>query len=388
MELDLDKVYELYNVITEDKYRYCNDLTEYNKIVSIMDRMIDSVKAINTIAYNKNEFELVAWINYVDLLLATFEKLSQIYGFSLNQKNSFFTKYHNLANKNDNDYLRFIRAIILPHSLSLDDSKQKEFINKKMTARCPSCHLASKNEFIIKYLIDDLEEQVNYVHICLADIEDYVIDLFKNVEYIIPTIKSCKKKQKTKQMMFANNEKYDTNWNVEQKLVVLKDFLKKYGSIEDQKGITSLASAMETADKILNFDFDKVNQSVIDDYKQYLAIGLDNLYDYFKGKSNNYDKFYDIVVPYYSYTQNYSEFGNCGYEINKIVCEYKFFEEYIEKCYFPDWLKILEPHLTKYVSIKSEMNMEEICLLTIISFALFKIKKADLKDFFGEKDEI
>lgn len=388
INLNIDKAYNLYSVITEDKYRYNNDITEYNKIVSIMDQMLNSIKAINTIPYKTNEFELVAWINYVDLFFETFKKLSEIYQFSLIQQNCYFTKYHNLPDKNDNDYLRFIRAIILPHALSLDNNEQKKFINKNKTARCPNLCWAGNDEFIIKYFIDDIDEQENYIRIKIEDVEAYVLDLYKNVDYIIPTITASKKAQKKKSMSSVNNETYDKSWNIKKKIDVLTDLVKKYGTLEDKKGISSLMSSLKTAKDIEEFEFNKANSLIIEDYKNYLSKGLDNLCDYIKGKSDNYDKLYEITVPFYNHNEDYTEFDDCGYEITKIACNYKSFDDFIERCYFSDWLKKLEPHLNKYVKLSKEMSMKEICLLTIICFSLFKIKQSDLKELFGEDNEI
>ena len=48
--------------------------------------------------------------------------------------------------------------------------------------------------------------------------------------------------------------------------------------------------------------------------------------------------------------------------------------DFIEKCYFPDWLKKIKPALTEYLVIKDDMTMQEICYLTTIAFYFEKEK--------------
>lgn len=388
MNLDIEKAYALYSKITNDKYRYNDNIEDYNKIVSIMDRLISSAKALNRINIDpkitNNIDDFILWVNYADLLLASLKGIEKIYGYSLTQKNNIFFNYHKLPKKNDNDYFRFIRAIILPHALELDDKEQIKFTNNKK-AYCPSLCYGGTFDILIKYFIDDVNNHEHYISLKIQDFYDYIEDLYNsNIENIQFQVRKVKIKRKGKMIQHALAENYQTTKSIEDKLLQLKELVKKYGTLEDKKGVSALVSAIDTAKEIVDFNFNKINISVINEYKKYLDKSLDNLFENICNRTKDYEMFYEIIVPHFNYTYNYNEFNDCGYEIGKITCEYKSFDDYIEKCYFKDWKKTLTKHLEKYITITKDMSMREFCLLTIICFSLYKIKNADLKDLFGE----
>lgn len=388
MNLDIEKAYELYSRITNDKYRYNDNVEDYNKIVSIMDRLISSAQALNRINIDpkitNNVDDFILWINYADLLLASFKGIEKIYGYTLKQKNNIFFNYHKLSKKNDNDYFRFIRAIILPHALELDDKEQIKFTNNKK-AYCPSLCYGGTADILIKYFIDDVKDHEHYISLQIQDFYDYIEDLYNNnIENIQFQVKKVKSKRKGKTIQQALAENYQATKSIEDKLIQLNELVRKYGTLEDKKGVSALISALETANEIVKFGFNKSNIAVINEYKKYLNKSLDNLFEYICNRTKDYEMFYELIVPHFNYTYNYDEFNNCGYEIGKITCEYKSFDDFIERCYFEDWKKTLTKHLEKYITITKDMSMREFCLLTIICFSLYKIKNADLKDLFGE----
>jgi hypothetical protein len=387
MNLDIEKAYELYSKITNDKYRYNDNIEDYNKIVSIMDRLISSAQALNRINIDpkitNNIDNFILWINYADLLLASFKGIEKIYGYSLKQRNNFFFNYHKLPKKNDNDYFRFIRAIILPHALELDDKEQIKFTNNKK-AYCPSLCYGGKSDILIKYFIDDVNNHEHYISLKIQDFCDYIEDLYNgNIENIQFQVKKVKIKRKAKLIQQALAENYKATKSIEDKLIQLNELVRKYGTLEDKKGISALTSALDTANEIVKFNFNKANISVINEYIEYLDKSLDNLFEYICNKTKDYEMFYELIVPHFNYTYNYKEFNNCGYEIGKITCEYKSFDDFIESCYFKNWKQALTKHLEKYVIVTEDMSMREFCLLTIICFALYKIKHADLGKIFN-----
>ena len=115
-------------------------------------------------------------------------------------------------------------------------------------------------------------------------------------------------------------------------MIQLNELVRKYGTLEDKKGISALTSALATANEIVKFNFNKANISVINEYIEYLDKSLDNLFEYICNKTKDYEMFYELIVPHFNYTYNYKEFNNCGYEIGKITCEYKSFDDFIESC--------------------------------------------------------
>ena len=203
MRLDINKAYSLYSEIAKNKFRYSIDIKNYNISTAVMDRLIDSVKNLNNIDFGENITQssinsFILWIDYAYLMLNCFEKLAKEYGFELKQKENILFKNHNLSNKNDNDYFKFIRAIILPHSLSLDDKKQKAFTNN-CTAYCPTILWRGNQNIIINYLTDDVDNNSNYIEINIKDFEDFIEDLYiNNIESIKCKIIKCKNNEKAK----------------------------------------------------------------------------------------------------------------------------------------------------------------------------------------------
>lgn len=376
MNLDIEKAYDLYSKITCDRYRYDDDISEYNKIVSIMDRLISSAEALNEIkiepSVSNKIYNFVLWVNYADLLLASFEKIAGFYGYTLVQQGNIFFSYHNLSDKNDNDYFRFIRAIILPHALDLGDKKQVKFTQGKK-AYCPSVCYGSSLSVTIKYLIDDINDHEHYITLDVQDFYDYVEDLYNNnIENIQTQVKRTKNNKKKKSISKAVNESYLKNQNIKDKANQLANLVKKYGTLEDKKERSALMLALKTANDIIDFQFDKVNNEMVEKYKKFLDDALDDLFDYICNKKVDYESLYQLTNPHFDYNEKYEEFSDCGYEITKIACEYRGFGTYIENCYFREWKEKLTKHLTKYIRISSDISMKEFCLMTIICFALYK----------------
>ncbi len=380
MRLDINKAYSLYSEIAKNKFRYSIDIKNYNISTAVMDRLIDSVKNLNNIDFGENITQssinsFILWIDYAYLMLNCFEKLAKEYGFELKQKENILFKYHNLSNKNDNDYFKFIRAIILPHSLSLDDKKQKAFTNN-CTAYCPTILWRGNQNIIINYLTDDVDNNSNYIEINIKDFEDFIEDLYiNNIESIKCKIIKCKNNEKAKINYKISLLPYDYNDTINKKVDNLKQIIKSCGNIEDKKGISALSSSLLTAQDIMTFNYLSEINKLKQDYEQLLNKGLDELYLYLK--DNNYERFknfYYLVVPNFNYSIEYSEFNNCGYLINKLACEHNIIGTITEKIYLQEWLNELRPYLKKYSKINSNISLKELSFITIMSFVVYQSK--------------
>jgi len=377
-KIDIENAWKLYSIITESKFYYSDDITTYNKLVATMDRMIDSIKTLNSIEVkpniNESTKDFMLWIFYADMLKACIFEISQVFNITIQQLNNIFAHIHNLNDKNDNDYFRFVRAIILPHALSLDDKKQKAFTQNKK-AYCPSVFWSDNNQITISYFLDDLNNHRNYISIPANLFFDYINDLSKNILLFQPIIEQRKISKRANTLSLLANEHFNTSMPISDKIIRLSEILNKYGDIDDQKGISYQTLILEKVSNIINFDFDINNKQIIDKYIVLLDDSLNDMFSCIQKQNNNNRKIDDLVFPLFNYTSSYSKnFLNCGYEINKIIHEQNTFDDFIEKCYFPDWLKKIKPALTEYLVIKDDMTMQEICYLTTIAFYFEKEK--------------
>ena len=379
-KIDIKVARDLYSCITKNKYSFSDDLHQYNKITAIMERMIESIEMLNSIKLEgeigRSTKDAMMWIFYADLFLACINELEKLFPINRMQKNNIFASLHGISGKNDNDYLRFIRAIIMPHALSLDDDEQKKFTQGK-TAFCPHMFWGLNNEIIVCYYIDDISNHNNYIHIPINLLIDYVEDLSKNIRLFIPAVKKQKGNKKGKILNKLSNEKYDITAPIQDKIQRIYEILNAYGDVDDKKKVSYRCEILDQATRIATFKFDKINKKTIQKYFVYLNKSLDDLFSKIVKDKDGECAIDEVISPTLIYSNNeYSdEFDACGYEINKIVHENVTFGEITEKCFFPDWLEKIKPAIKKYVHIKRTMGMMEICYLTIISMFFENLDK-------------
>lgn len=390
--LDIEKVDLLYYEIAHDQYLYSDSEISYYKLSVAMDRMRNTVKTLNkmpllTGKWNEDATEFVLWINYVDMLIASIDKVADYFGYSVTYNKNIFLKYHNLQHKTDKDFFRFIRAIVLPHALNLDDPKQKEFTNGK-TAFCPFVVWETNNSIRIVYYNADIMNDLHTYTISITDIEQFVITVYSEIEKLTKIVAQRKKKKKANDKVKIKNELYDPNATLLKKCQFLKKLTIKYGDLDDKSGKSLTMCLLNRCEGILSMKFSGKNKDILDKYKCAVNIALDDYYDYLCKQSTD-GKLLDLVLfPLHDYTSK-TDFDGLGYEINKICTEMEEFDEYLKNHYFYEYYDALKPVLSQKVVISKKMSMKRICYLTIVAFFFDRVKyKKKYKEAFGEIYEL
>lgn len=377
MLLNIEKVDILYYEVAHDQYLYSDSENSYYQLSVAMDRMRHTVKTLNKMpelkgTWNEDATEFVLWINYVDMLIACIDKVADYFGFPIILKENIFYKYHNLQNKTDKDFFRFIRAIILPHALKLNDTKQKAFTNHK-TAFCPFVVWEVNHSVRIVYYNADLQDDLHWYTISIDDIECFVLEYYSIIDDLVKTVIDRKKKKRNEDKVKIKNELYNKNDLPIKKCQILKKLTIKYGDLNDKHGSSFTMQLLERCEKILLMKFSGRNKNIVDRYKLAINIALDDYYEYLCNQSRD-EKLLDLVLfPLHDYTSK-TDFVGLGYEVNKICTEMEEFDYYIKTYFFHEYYDALKPILSKLVFVSRRMDMERICYLTIIAFFFDRLK--------------
>lgn len=391
--LNIEKVETLYYEIAHDQYLYSDSEQTYYKLSVAMDRMKNTVETINNMPafrgrYNEDAIEFVSWIFYLDMLIACIEAVSKSFSYSIKYDKNIFLKYHNHENKNDKDFFRFIRAIVLPHALELDCKKQMDFTNGKK-AYCPFVVWDTNNCIRIVYYNADVNNDLQWYIIDITDIEKFVAEVYSEIDKLIPIISKRKRDKKNRDKVNIRNEQYDENASMMEKCTFLRNLTIKYGDLDDKSGHSFAMGMLERCQKILSMKFKGKNKKIFDKYLIALNFALDDYYTYMCNQSNDETLLGMVLSPWHDYTSK-TDFDGVGYEINKICAEMEDFDEYVRRYYFDEYYEALRPVLITKVYVSKRISMERICYLTIIAFFFdrLKYKESYRKAFESVLDEI
>ena len=375
--LNIQMIEDLYFEIACDQYMYSDDENSYYKLTVAMERMIHTAKLLNKFPvlsgkYNDDAVEFVMWINYTDLFIATLEMVAQHFSYSIKYDKNIFLKEHNLADKSDKDFFRFVRAIVLPHALSLDNPKQKEFTNGKK-AYCPSVVWDNPGYVRIVYYNADIKDDLQWYILCVADFENFLDGVFTQISDLVNVVKQRKTKKKRNDKTKIINEKYDTGASLNEKCKCLINLTIKYGDLNDKAERSVIMHVLNRCDKILSMKFYGRNKKITDEFKKYLNYALDDYYTYLCNQSNDEPLLEMMLIPFHDYTSK-TDFVGMGYVINKISAEMESFDEYVRRYYFSEYFEKLKPALSPKIYIAKNMSMERICFLAIIVFFFDRMK--------------
>lgn len=376
MFLNADKVEELYYTITKSQYGYSDSEDTYYKLIAALERMKSCISVINSVVlcgeWNKDAVSFVVWINYVDLLIAAMESISKIFDYNIEYKNEFY-KYHNLTNKNDKDFFRFIRAIVLPHALSLDNSEQKLFTNGQ-TAYCPFVVWDTDDCVRIVYYNRDLNNDLHKYIIKINDIELFVERIYNQIDDLCIAVEKKKKVLKGRAKGNLKNEKYELCQSVREKCCFLKQLTCKYGDLTDKVGKSFDMSMLMRCEKICEMKFYGRNKELYEKYVVAMNLALDDYYTYLCEQRND-KKYLDYVLfPQFSYN-SYTSFRGLGYPINKIVVEMEDFDSYYRQYNFPELFEDLKEEMSKKAFFRKNMSIERLCVIVLMVQFFDKLDK-------------
>jgi|GEM_PF-2370326 len=361
---------QLRGVINDSKYLYKENFTDYLQICALMDRLDDAVEEINAIdlVQGQNTGNCILWINYADLLLACLEKLRKIYGIPAKDKGMLF-KYHKQADKTDYEFFRFIRAIILPHALSMDDKRQKAFTEGK-TAYSPFVRWDRGNKLAFKvvYYVSPDPDKMKKLMLLSKNYTIEVQDIFDYIEYeyntlpdILKIIEQRKKNRKATVRRKTAQIVYDKSWSISGKIEKLWEWSKEFGDIDEQREVGIAFEAMERAKEFVCFIFEDVNKTIVAEYLNYISLGMDDLYDRIKTQDNDRRlALSKIIFPHISPIGNKTDFNCDLYNINHIISDATNSMDIFIKDNPIKYVK-------KYLAITQTMGREEIIYLSIMA---------------------
>lgn len=376
MRLDIEKVEKLYYTIAKSRYGYSDSEDIYYKLIAALERMKSCVSVINNTVLkgkcNKDAVQFVVWINYIDLLIDAIERVSKLFEYNIKYQNEFY-KYHKIAGKNDKDFIRFIRAIVLPHALSLDSSEQKVFTNGQ-TAYCPFVVWDIGNCVRIVYYNRNLYNELHTYIININDIEVFIKQVYNQIDDLCVAVEKKKKVLKSRAKGKLKNEKYNLRDSVSDKCRFLKQLTYKYGDLNDKAGRSFDMNMLERCEKICEMKFYGRNKILHEKYLVALEVALDDYYQYLCEQRTD-EKYLDLVLfPQYSYN-SYTSLIGLGYPINKIITEMENFDGYFEKYNFPELFEELKVEISKKASFSKNMSMERLCNIVLMVQFLDKMDK-------------
>lgn len=337
MLLDEQKAEKLYYEIARDSYGFSSSGDTYYPLVASLDRLQECVNILNHIKlegkYNDDAVEFVIWINYADLLIQCIENVAKLFDYTIEYGNDF-QKYHGIREKTDKDFFRFIRAIVLPHALCLDDNKQKKFTHGKK-AFCPFTVWDKKESVRIVYYINSLQDDLHQYKIQLIDLQKFLKKIYNQIDVICIHIVEKKKKLKERRKVRIKNEN-----SLDIKL-------------------------LRRCEKICNMNFYGKNRGLYCRYMKALNCAMDDYYVNLTMERTD-DIYLELVLfPNYLYGSP-SSFQRCGYAINKIVGGMEYLDSYYEKYNFPEIYEEIKDAMGGLVYFRKNMSMERVCILVLM----------------------
>ena len=366
MNLDVQKAEKLYYEIAKDSYGFSSSGDTYYPLIAALDRLKECANILNHIKlegkYNNDATEFVIWVNYADLLIQCIENVAKAFDYIVQYGNTL-QKYHRISGKTDKELFRFIRAIVLPHALSLD--KQKVFTQGKK-AFCPFTVWDAKGSVRIVYYINSLHDDLHQYTLQLCDLQKFIVDIYDQIDDLCVSVKNKKKKLNERRNVNIKNAKYNKQDSVLNKSIFLIDLTKEYGDLDDKNEVSSDIMHLRRCEKISKMKFYGVNKKLYDRYMQALNIALDDYYENLT-KERTDEIYLDLVLlPLYSYDSSSSFSYSCAYEINKIVTEMENMDSYFEKYYFAEFYENIKVEMGNLAYFKRNMGMERFCIIVLM----------------------
>lgn len=368
MLLDEQKAEKLYYEIAKDSYGFSSSGETYYLLVASLDRLKECVKILNYTKlegkYNDDATEFVIWVNYADLLIQCIENVAKSFDYTV-RYGSGFQKYHGFSEKTDRDFFKFIRAIVLPHALSLDDKKQKIFTQGKK-AFCPFTVWDTNGSVRVVYYINLPQDDLHQYTLQLCDFQNFLKSIYDQIDEICICVNEKKKRLKARRKVNIKNEKYNKQDSVLDKCKFLIQITKKYGDLDDETEVSLDIKLLRRCERICNMEFYGMNKELYYRYMQALNIALDNYYENLTKERTDEIYLELVLLPLYSYDSSSSFSYSCAYEINKIVTEMENMDSYYEKYYFAEFYKKIKDEMGDQAYFKKNMSMERVCIIVLM----------------------
>ncbi len=380
--LDETQADKLRGVINRCPYVFKYDPEKYCKLCTIMDRYQDTVKYLNgfDLPYKDDQFnatDFIMWVNYADLIINCIKELNNEFvvpndttffrkdGIKLNGKVKGKTKnFFPCGQSDDDDYFKFIRAIVLAHAIKINAHRQ--FTNGLAFSPLVRWENTHDTVIITYYYVADSKWDTQDIIINIKNMIEYLESRCNYLDYIFGYIE--KENQNAKNIII---EKYkDDFMNLPKgrmdKIEKIREVHKKNGDIDTKNGASIVLSRLKQVDDCISYQFNPINILQISVFEKIVDYMLDDLVEYLRQQKDDF--LLNETLLACNYNNEASLFRGNIYEINKIVSEYCD-KEQTNWLLFEELIGKIKDNISHYVIINDEMsNLEKsfLCMIAMI----------------------
>ncbi len=389
IELDEIKAWELRGQINRDSYCYMYELERYYELCTIMDRLEDTVVLLNSFELPStptqfNATDFISWINYADLIINCIMRLNDIFVKPNNTtlfqdnhiakkqryKKPFSTKFFGKYYKGDTDdnYFKFLRAMVLAHSLKIDCKKFCNFTNKKLAYTPLVRWNHNKNVIEITYYVPDYSIDTQTIELDLTCVFDYIKSRYNYLDEIFDYIIIEKEKDRNAYKQLYKEKLSNLPTNFQEKLSAIERVYHENGDLDAKNGVDRLSYHLQWIQNLISFEHNS-SRNKIDIFHRIIGVCVDDIAKSLE--EQNDELLIDEINTGYDYQNDKGKFKGCVYEINKIHSDYSFvykfeylYEEYFEK---------VKDAVGFYFEMTDDMSLEEKCYLAVIALCFDNI---------------
>ncbi len=398
-KLDTIKAMELRGVINDCSYAFKYDLDKYYELCTIMDRYEDTVEYLNSVELpcQQNQFnatDFIMWVNYADLLVICIKTLNDIFvvpngttffqnrNIKINSKvKGKLKRFFNAKQSTDDEYFRFIRSMVLAHSLKIDAYKQ---FTHGLTAYSPLVRWNNKHDIVeITYYVADrnvetrtIEIEVKNVISYLEDRCSYLDDIFKYIRLENEKAKESIKKKYVEDFFSLPSDRID-------KIKAIENVHIKNGDIDIKNESSIVLTRLKQIMDCLTYSFDSINNYKIAVFEELVDFTLEDLVNYLKQQRDDF--LLNDILCGCAYENTNSLFSHNVYEINKIVSEYCDTEQ-TNWFGFNQWFDKITDIVNQYIVVIDTMsNLEKafLCMIAMVFDLVLTTK--EIKDRFPKE---
>lgn len=394
--LDIEKARKLRGIINENKYYYKYDLDMYAELCTVMDRLEDSVAFLSS--YNLpisnseyNAFDFIAWVNYADLIINCLMSINTIYvipsgtsffynenikmcGYAKSRKRKYLTAYYNVKFGDDDSYFKYLRSIVLAHSLKSNYTEFKKYHSESQYSYTPLVRWNStRNEVHITYYAPDPianKLNTNSIELKVEDLFKYIQDRYSYIDKMFDYIKKKKESHKEEIKKAFQDKLSNISGSTLEKILIVKDVYIELGDLDVKNKADIILYYLIEMKKILAFKFSTGNERIISLFNEISKCIIDNLIICLKDQ--DYSKIMLLDIFGYS-TYDKPKIFSSVYDANKISEEYENLLCFDERCFREHYSKI-ENDLSKYCNLSMCSDKMELVFLTKMLITLDNVR--------------
>lgn len=384
--LDTNKAYKLRRILNDCEYLLKSDLETYCELCTIMDRYEDTIEYLNQLDLPNtpnqcNATDFIIWVNYADLIIACLKALNK--RFVIPNNTTFFrddnikinaklkdklSQFFHIKQNNDDDYFRFIRAILLSHSLKIDAHKH---FTQNLNAYSPLVRWNNTHDAIeITYYVADYKMKTQTITVKVQDAFNYLENRCGYLDYIFKYIEIENEKEKEKLKASYKEDFCSLPENRLEKIDFIRKIHLKNGNIDVKNNADIVTYRLEQIEKCLSFNFNSINNTKIKCFCDIVDYAIDDLIEYLKEQKEAF--LLDDLLSCCSYRNVNSRFNGNEYEINKIVSELD--KEAQTNCFwFSSCYDKIKSIVNQYIFVDDTMNDQEKALLCMVAMVFDNI---------------